>query len=341
MKIIGLLVLTAGVALSASYGARLAPNVSTELATANKAKVMGAAAKDAKTAYCAARVTEKLPNTANCPSEADQKKAAAAKAAKAAEAKVAAKAKKEAKKEAAKAAKAAGMTVEKAAPKPPPNRATLMAEAKADFAKIKKDADATGTAATTQTVWLAAEEGLIDPKVEAGMVKPTDPGERVSAWFNQSGIPFLGGLLLVLIGAVIGRKAVKAEATSDTNKKGAPATDFGALLTKLAADLNALSESMGPLPNTGQADAVKTQIEALQFEAFEPIVEARGRIQARFGIANYAELFSPFSSAERRVNRSWSALVDNHWPEACDSMRIAALQMNETEVILKRLMSAG
>ncbi|MGK0361112.1 MAG: hypothetical protein ACI9U2_003430 [Bradymonadia bacterium] len=337
MKTIGLLVLTAGVALSASYGARLAPNVSTELATAKKAGVMGAAAKDAQTAYCKARVAEKLPNNAHCPSEADQKKAAKAATIKAAADKKAAKAKRDAKKAAAKS----GEAPKKAAPKPAPDRAKLLAKAKAEFAALSKDSDATGKAAIAQDVWMAAEEALIDPKVEAALVKPTDPGERVSAWFNQSGIPFLGGLLLVVIGAIIGRKAVRAEATSDTGKKGAPAVDFAALLTQLAADLQAISDAMGPLPEAGQPDAVKTRIEALQFEAFEPIVEARGRIQARFGIASYAELFSPFSSAERRVNRSWSALVDNHWPEARDSMRIAALQMAETEVILQRLISAG
>lgn len=337
MKTIGLLVLTAGVALSASYGARLAPNVSTELATAKKASVMGAAAKEAKAAYCKARLTEKLPHNSNCPSEADQKKAKDAAAKAAAEAKKAAKAMKAAKKKAAEA----GEAPKKAEPKPKPTREALLKKAQAEFAAIQRDADATGTAAGAQDVWIKAEESLIDPKVAAALVMPTDPGERVTAWFSQSGVPFIGGLLLVLIGAIIGRKAVKAEATSDTGKKGAPATDFGALLTTLAADLKAISESMGPTPRAGQAEEVKARIEALQFEAFEPIVEARGRIQARFGIADYAELFSPFSSAERRVNRSWSALVDNHWPEARDSMGIAAAHMAETEVILARLMGKG
>ena len=337
MKTIGLLVLTAGVALSASYGARLAPNVSQELATAKKAKVVGAAAEEAKAAYCKARLDQKLPHTVNCPSEADQKKAKAEADSKAAEAKQAAKALKAAKKAAAQA----GEAPSKAAPKVKPTRADLEAKALAELQTITEDADATGAAAKAQDAWLTIEASRVDLKVEAGLVTPTDPGERVSAWFNQSGIPFIGGLLLVLIGAVIGRKAVKAEATSDTRKSGAPATDFGALLTALAADLNALSESMGPLPEAGQAEQVKARIEALQFEAFEPIVEARGRIQARFGIASFAELFSPFSSAERRVNRAWSALVDNHWPEACDSMRIAAVQMSETEVILQRLIHKG
>jgi hypothetical protein len=189
---------------------------------------------------------------------------------------------------------------------------------------------------------MAAEKALIEPTADAAMVKPTDPSLRVSQWFSESGIPFLGGLLLVVVGAIIGRKAVRAEAAgTGGGKKGPEAVDFGALIKSLKAEITELAKGMGETPEAGQIEQVKSRIEALQFEAFEPIVEARGRIQVRFGIADYAELFSPFSSAERRINRSWSALVDNHWPEACDSMRIAANHLAETETILDRLLAKG
>lgn len=336
MKNIGLLVLAAGVALSASYGARLAPDVSAELATAKTPGVLKAAAGEAKAAYCKARLAAKLPHNTNCPSDEDKKKAAEA------EKKAAAEAKKKAA-EAKKAAKAAPKKEKKAAEKKAePDRAALFAKAQAAYDATAKgrDADATGDAAKAQDAWLAAEKARIEPTVLAALVKPTDPGKRVSQWFSQSGIPFLGGLLLVFIGAVIGRKAVKAEATG-TKKGSTQALDLGKVLGDLAAEMKTLSDGMGETPNAGQMDEIKARLEALQFEAFEPIVETRGRVQARYGIASYAELYGPFSSAERRANRAWSALVDQHWPEARDSLRIAAEQLAEAEVILQRLSGQG
>lgn len=331
MKTIGLLVLAAGVALSASYGARLAPDVSVELATAKKAKVLKGAAADAKKAYCKARLVEKLPHNENCLSDEEKEKREAEAMKKAEEAKKAAKDKpKEKKKPVAK---------KKEAPEP----AKLRADAEAAYAAVEatRDADATGEAAKAQDVWMAVEKAIIEPSVAAALVKPTEPGLRVSQWFSQSGVPFLGGLLLVFIGAIIGRRAVKAEATGTGKKGGAQAIDLGQVLGKLSADMQALADSMGEAPTDGQMTEIKTRLEALQFEAFQPIVDARGRAQVRFGIASYAELYGPFSSAERRANRAWSAIVDRHWPEARDSVRIAAQQLVEAEQILERLIARG
>jgi hypothetical protein len=74
MKNIGLLLLAVGVAVSASFGARLAPEVKTELATKNKPSVLKGAAADAKAAYCKARLAEKLPHNENCLSDEEKKK---------------------------------------------------------------------------------------------------------------------------------------------------------------------------------------------------------------------------------------------------------------------------
>lgn len=344
MKNIGLLLLAIGVAVSASFGARLAPDVSDELTRAKRGKVLAAAAKEAKAAYCTARTTAKLPFNQTCLSPEALKAKKAADAKEAAAKKKAAAEKKAAEKAAAKTA-AAKTAAEKtaAAPKAKPDPAALMDAAQTAHMKLVKQSDksVSGPVKQAQTLWLDLELQAAEAGVTAKLVKPTDPGLRLSQWFSQSGFPFLGGLLLVLVGAIIGRKAVKAEATGTGKKKGPEAVDFGALLKSLNAEVSALADGMDEVPTAGQLDQIKSRIEALQFEAFEPIVEARGRIQARFGIADYAELFSPFSSAERRINRSWSALVDGHWPEARDSMRIAAAHLAEAETVLDRLLAKG
>ena len=333
MKNIGLGILIIGVGLAASYGARLSPEMRTSMAIAGKAKIAGAAAKEAKGAYCKAREAAKLKISDGCPDPEADKVAAEAQKNKSDEEKAA---------DRAKAKEAAIQKAKAAATAPKPDRATLIAKGEAKITALKKtDEQLDEKIATLRRTWIDAEAAAVLPGVDAKLAPTPPPGERVGSWFAESGVPFLGGLFLVVVGAIIGRRAVRAEASGDQASSSGEAVDFGTLLSQLTHDMRALADSMGEAPEQGQSDIIREQIEAFQFEAFAPIVASRMRIQVRFGLANFAELFSPFSSAERRSNRAWSALVDNHWPEARASLQIAAAQLEEAKAILDRLLAAA
>ena len=50
--------------------------------------------------------------------------------------------------------------------------------------------------------------------------------------------------------------------------------------------------------------------------AVGPLVDARGQLIARHGLAAFAEYFGPFSAGERNLARVWSTVTDGHSEEA-------------------------
>jgi hypothetical protein len=314
MKNLALLILSVGVAVCASFGARLSPNMRTELSVQGKASLAAGAERSAKAAYCKARTVAKLGFNAHCPDP-------------------------DAKPEEAKAkAPAKAETVKKAEP----TREALIAENRARVDGLKTTSETlTGEVLTARKAWIAAAETTVTPAADLKVLKPTAPGVRLKAWFSESGMPFLAGLFLVILGAIMGRKAMKADAMSGPKKGQAP-VDFGQLLGTLRADVDALVVQMDGVEAPGAADkeAIKVAVEALQLEKFAPLVEARVKLQVRYGLGGYAEVFGPFSGGERRVNRVWSALVDNHWPEAHSSIRVAAEQLKQADEAMQALIAA-
>ena len=312
MKNLALLILSVGVAVCASFGARLSPNMRTELSVQGKASLAAGAESDAKKAYCKARSAAKLGFNAHCP-DPDAKPEEAEAPAKA-----------------------------EAVKKAEPTREALIAENRARVDGLKTTSEAlSGDVLKARKAWIAAAEATVTPAADLKLLKPTPPGVRVKAWFSESGVPFLAGLFLVILGAIMGRKAMKAEAMGGPKKGQAP-VDFGLLLGTLRGDVDALLVQMDGTEAPGDADkeAIKVAVEALQLEKFAPLVEARVKLQVRYGLAGYAEVFGPFSGGERRVNRVWSALVDNHWPEAHSSMRVAAEQLKQADEAMQALVAA-
>jgi hypothetical protein len=120
----------------------------------------------------------------------------------------------------------------------------------------------------------------------------------------------------------------------------APAVDFGALLAALEGEVAGLAVRMRETPDSAaMRHRIRTELEQLQLTRFEPLVAARTRLQARYGLAAYAEVFGPLSGAERRINRAWTALVDQHWPEARDSVSHAAGQLEAARSALAQVLA--
>ncbi len=313
MKKVGLAVLVVGISLCASYGARLSPEMRAELSVSGMASLLGQTEKDAFKAWCAAGKGAPQAERDGCPSDAPPK---------------------------AEAAKPAA--AKDAAPKAAPTEASLVAEGQAKLATRRADgAGLTPDQAKARDAWLAAFEAQIAPSAKAKVALPTPPKQRVTSWFSESGLPFLLGLAMVVIGAVLARKAVKAEALSEAPRAdGRGPVDFGVLLGELHAAAAALATRMDAGETAEAAAEAKLAIEAMQLEQFAPLVEARSKLQARYGLAGFAEVFGPFSGGERRINRAWSALVDDHWPEAHDSVNQAVGSLAEAQEALARVIAA-
>ncbi|MEC8025261.1 MAG: hypothetical protein VX223_15145 [Myxococcota bacterium] len=185
--------------------------------------------------------------------------------------------------------------------------------------------------------WIAAEASAIKPQAERDAdpkVSP-EPTARLTAWFSLAGLPFLLGLGLIIGGGMLARQAQREAALSDNPEDSGTAgpVDFGELLDDLHSRVIALEKT-----TTGKVshDELLAQIEAIQFEQLEPLIDARQKVQARFGMAGFADIYSPLSGGERNLNRAWSALVDRHPQEAQNALDSAAQQIVEAKSALAR-----
>ena len=106
--------------------------------------------------------------------------------------------------------------------------------------------------------------------------------------------------------------------------------DFGVLLGDVCRRVTALHKEMVALeaPTTEDLDALKVKLEEIQKGDLARLCESGPRVQQRFGQVGFAEIFSPLSAGERKLNRLWATLVDRHWPEALVSVEGAAHALN-------------
>jgi hypothetical protein len=310
---IGLVLVILGVGLAAGFAARNGVQVNDSLARAGKAALTSGPAAKAKTAYCAARGKAELSVADGCPDPKKKDEKAAEKPAE--------------KQEAADAP----------APKAPDFNA-LVAKERTRLVRLRASTEVlTADLAKLRTAWLDAEAAAVVPAADAkAKAVEIPPGTRVSEWFSVGGLFFMLGLGLIVIGSLIARQAAKAKAIAEPAAGGLKSKapqDFGAMLADLLKSVEDLAKEAAAEtdPSDERFEAVRLAIEALQFDKVEPLIESRGRVQARHGMAVFAAIYSPLSGGERNLNRAWSALVDEHWPEATSALGVAAHQFKSAQ----------
>jgi len=185
-------------------------------------------------------------------------------------------------------------------------------------AEVKKQQNLSTTAADAPTQQrLARLAALPAPAAPTGpdgaALSPPIGAEGISLWAEEAGLPFGFGILLVIIGVVLARRGMRddAEAASaESAKRGAAP---GPLLAQLVEELTLLRDTYaGDSPDLV---AVRADVERVQQSIVNPLVDGRDQISQAFGVGPYADVFVPFSAAERQLNRLWSACVDGYVDE--------------------------
>jgi len=194
-----------------------------------------------------------------------------------------------------------------------------------------------------RAAWIAAAAKEVEPKARLAAATLPGPGDRFDGWLSVAGIPFLIGLLLIVGGAMVSRKAIKADMAGESGGTADGKVDFALLLAQLRDDTATLSADAKEMENPSEAerDGVKVRIEQLQLNAIDPLVEARHQLQNRIGLSGFAAVFSPLSAGERKMNRAWSALVDQHWPETVVSLAASSVQLAEAADRLTEELAKG
>ncbi|MBX3270915.1 MAG: hypothetical protein KF729_11685 [Sandaracinaceae bacterium] len=332
MKHVGVVILCVGVAIAAAYGARLSPPMRAQMVARGEAAMRAAATRAARDAYCAALAGEldAAPDRVRALAAEDECELPGAEAAASAEAATGANVA-----AICSARGASGSTYD-----------AVVTEARATLER-RAQAPTDGLAVSTRELrarWLAAARAEVEPAARAALLQPVAPEARLTSWLAESGLLFALGLALVVVGAVLGRVAARREAHAAPARPAgeAPAArDLGALLDDLHALVAALAEeaARASAPSDADFDALKDRIHEVVLEKVEPIVDAAPRVQAKYGLARFADVFGPLSSGERYLNRAWSALVDRHWEEATRSLARAAADLEHARAALSEASS--
>jgi len=156
------------------------------------------------------------------------------------------------------------------------------------------------------------------------------PQERLISWFQTGGLGWLVGVVLIIGGAVLARMQV-AEDNAGTGTGSGGRVDFVATMAETRSRLSALQEMIADLPMDAPANKARLAIDSLGDDVLNPLVEGRGQLIARHGLAGFAEYFGPFSAGERNVNRCWSALTDGHSVVAREALENAVAAFESAE----------
>lgn len=154
---------------------------------------------------------------------------------------------------------------------------------------------------------------LREAGIERVAVRVSSPF-RFGEW--SLGWAFLLAVLITAAGVQLKRAAPLTPVPSDGDDRAPDAP--------LRQHLVALDESVGALAQ--RADGLS---EAELHHALDPLltgpvyafVEGREHLRAQIGLHDYSMVMGPFASAERLLNRAWSASVDGDAAEAAECVR--------------------
>ena len=196
-----------------------------------------------------------------------------------------------------------------------------------------------GTLEALRQTWLKRELSTSNSLRSNVLLKIPVPQVRLMGWLGESGFMFLLGMILMGAGAYLTRRAQKLsiQQSGTGTSEELDVNSVSLRLSDLSQSVSQLSEQALLIdePMLSDANSIKERIEALQLSHFQPIVDARYRLQTQIGLGAFADVFSPFSSGERNLNRAWSTLVDEHWSESLSALGRAALALKRADESLQ------
>lgn len=165
------------------------------------------------------------------------------------------------------------------------------------------------------TAKMAAQEKV----AEVGL---PGPSERMGQWFAVGGIGWGIGILVIGAGAFLARQQASEDAAG-TGGGEASRVDFVATVERVRETIEKLRNAIAVLPMDTDDNASRQALDDLDADVIQPLVEGRGQLVAKHGLAGFATYFGPFSAGERNLNRTWSALTDGHAVVAREALEIA------------------
>ena len=171
--------------------------------------------------------------------------------------------------------------------------------------------------------------GTIGATVGVARTVPSESGWQ-SAWQVQGTLTILS-LAAMLAGIAIQRRGHRRRVSSPVSS--------GAFQRACVA-FDRLQTSTTHLESTldqRDLESLHQTLDAIVSGPVAGFVENRIAISERHGIGNYAAVMGPFATAERYLNRAWSASADGYWHEAVEYLRRASRPLAEARIALDRI----
>ena len=145
----------------------------------------------------------------------------------------------------------------------------------------------------------------------------TGPPEGAASGSGWSTIPWLWYLISVGVG-VAGVILLRLAAAKDKQDDGMTEFEY----STVQRSLDDVSAVVARLCSQAVSDP-RTIVTAIDDECVEPLADfanARQALVKRFGMTIYADVMTEFASAERFLNRAWSAAADGYVDEVEDCL---------------------
>jgi hypothetical protein len=136
-------------------------------------------------------------------------------------------------------------------------------------------------------------------------------------WGTIAWVWYAGSMAVGIIGVAMLRHTKRAD-HADDEKTEAEYSVVQQSLAKLCSAVQTLCQESPKLPSQ-----ILHLIDQQCAEPFSDFAEARQSLVKRFGLSVYADVMTEFASAERYVNRSWSAAADGYIDEVTASLNRA------------------
>ena len=149
-----------------------------------------------------------------------------------------------------------------------------------------------------------------------------------SRWSTIPWGSYAASMTVGCIGIVILRRAKKAD-HADQVKTEAEYSVVRESLVKVSEVVNRLREEEDRHP--------ARVVRCIDDECADPLADfadARQSLVKRFGLSTYAEVMTEFASAERSINRCWSAAADGYVDEVDASLRHAQAHLANASDLL-------
>lgn len=144
-------------------------------------------------------------------------------------------------------------------------------------------------------------------------------------WYSVS-------IVVGVLGVVILRGTAKS-AESHSHKLEANLSILGDSLTHLVKEVGALRSEQEKL----SPEKIRDRIDETCAARFSEFADARSALIHEYGLQAYADIMTQFASAERFVNRSWSAATDGYVDEVSKCLKRAETHLLAAAEQFKKL----